>query len=89
VIKHEKVIEGVLIMKGDLAWGIEYQDGHSKSYGWVEPSKGDIHNPEYCKVPKDATYANSPYIRELEKGRFVNVRKTITTTLEIAAIAGI
>ena len=67
---------GVVIQFGDKFWGIVYEDGRSKSEGWVVLKKAIIYNPEFLKRPVDATYENSPYISELEKGTLVRVSKT-------------
>lgn len=71
-MKSEK---GVMIMKGGLAWGITYEDGHSTSYGWVPPEVAPIHDPRFCKKPIDATHDGSPYISELKKGKVVRVER--------------
>lgn len=71
-MKSEK---GVMVMKGGLAWGVLYDDGHSTSYGWVPPESAPIHNPEFCKKPTDVTHAGSHYISELKKGKLVHVER--------------
>lgn len=47
-------------MKDGKAWGITYADGHSTSYGWIDPENAKIHDPEHCKKVTDVTYKNSP-----------------------------
>ena len=38
---------GVVIQFGDKFWGIVYEDGQSKSEGWVVLKKAIIYNPEF------------------------------------------
>jgi hypothetical protein len=79
----EKVEDGVMVMKNGKAWGVTYQDGHSQSYGWVDPSEAQIRSPVFCKQPSDVTYENSPYLKELKDAEIVRVRRTtVVETLE-------
>lgn len=71
----EKV--GYMVMKGVLAWGVTYEDGHSTSYGWVCPTKATMVDHK-LKSPTDLTYPNSYLISELKTGTVVKVKKTIT-----------
>ena len=72
-----KIEKGVMIMKDGKAWGKEYEDSHSTSYGWIIPENAPIHDPDFCKATTDATYAGSPYIDELKTGKLISVtRKT-------------
>ena len=75
---------GVMVMKDGLAWGIEYEDGYSTSFGWINPADAPIHNPKYCKRPEDVTYKNSPHFRELKTAKLVEVERT--TSVEIVNI---
>ena len=76
----ERIEVGVMVMKNGKAWGIEYEDGHSTSYGWIDPTKAPIHNPKHCTKTTDVTYSGSHYIKELKTGKLVMVeRKTIVT----------
>lgn len=78
-----KVEEGVMLMKDGKGWGIVYQDGHSTSYGWVEPEDAPLHKAEYCKLPTDITYKESPYINEISKGKLIKVvRRTVVEILD-------
>lgn len=70
-----KVETGVMVMKNGKAWGVEYEDGKSKSYGWIDPEDAPISNPMSCKETTDVTYKNSPYIRELLTAKLVNVKR--------------
>ena len=79
--KAMKEETGVMIMKEGKAWGVTYEDGRSKSYGWVEPEIAPIHNPEFCKKTTDATYPGSYLIDELKTGKLVKVKRF--TTVEI------
>jgi hypothetical protein len=73
-----KTETGVMIMKNGKAWGCVYEDGHSTSYGWMEPESAPIHDPKYVTKPTDVTYQNSPYIAELSTAQIVSVVRTIT-----------
>ena len=74
-----KTETGVMIMKDGKAWGITYEDGHTTSYGWMDPQLAPIHNPEYCKKPTDALCRTSQYYsNELEGARVVPVRRVVT-----------
>lgn len=70
-----KIETGVMVMKDGKAWGIADEDGHSTSYGWIEPEDAPIHNPEYCNRPEDVTYKGSHYIAELKTGAIVHVKR--------------
>jgi hypothetical protein len=74
---------GVMVMKNGKAWGVEYEDGHSTSYGWIAPEKAPIHNPKFCKKTTDVTYSNSLYVKELLTATIVHVeRETIVRVVE-------
>lgn len=68
-------------MKNGKAWGCIDQDGHSSEYGWLDPEDATIHNPQFCLKPTDVTYAESPYIAELFKGKIVAVERTTTVRI--------
>ena len=70
-----KVECGVMVMKNGKAWGKTYEDGHSTSYGWVDPESAPIHNPKYCTKPTDVTWSGSHYLNELETGKLVEVER--------------
>lgn len=70
-----KVERGVMVMKDGKAWGITYKDGHSTSYGWMDPEDAPIHNPEFCKKPTDVTWQGSHYTAELKTGKLVEVER--------------
>ncbi len=74
-------VTGVMIMKNGKAWGVAYQDGHSTSYGWIEPEHAPIHNPKYINNPEDVTCKGSSYVLELKTDEIVKVKRT--TILEI------
>lgn len=78
-----KIEKGVMIIKDGKAWGIEYADGHSTSYGWVDIESYDVHvrDPRYCRKIEDATYENSPYLDEMKKGKLMHVEKRIEVTI--------
>ena len=70
-----KIETGVMVMKNGKAWGVEYDDGHSTSYGWIAPENAPIHNPEFCSHPTDVTYKGSPYTKELSAAELVYVER--------------
>lgn len=70
-----KVEYGVLVMKNDKAWGVNYSDGRSTSYGWIDPANAELSDSEYCKHPEDLTYQESPYVGELKAGKLVFVER--------------
>lgn len=70
-----KIETGVMVMKNGKAWGVEYSDGRSTSYGWIAPENAPIHSPKHCKGPLDVTYPGSPYIRELSTAKLVSVER--------------
>jgi len=74
---------GVMVMKDGKAWGIEYADGHSTSYGWIEPEDAPIHNPKFCKKTTDVTSEGSNYIDELKTGELVMIQRITTVTIAV------
>lgn len=78
-----KIETGVMVMLGDKAWGVVYEDGHCTQWGWVPIDKAPIHDPKFCKSVTDVTYANSPLIPVLRQGKLVRVeRRTETIILD-------
>jgi hypothetical protein len=75
--------EGLLLMKGDKAWGIVYEDGRSTSYGWMNPADAPLHNPKFCTKPSDVTYDGDYNLPEIRKGRLVPVvRETVVRVIK-------
>jgi hypothetical protein len=70
-----KIETGVMVMKDGKAWGITYEDGSSRSYGWIEPESAPIHDPRFCKTPEDVTYKGSPYVSELRAAKLLHVER--------------
>lgn len=70
-----KIETGVMVMKNGKAWGVEYADGHSTSYGWIATEDAPIHNPEFCKKTTDVTYKDSHYTKELLTAEVVHVER--------------
>jgi len=68
-----KIEHGVMVMKGDKAWGSKHADGHSEECGWIEPADAPIHDPQFCKCPTDVTWKGSPDTDELMTGTLVSV----------------
>lgn len=73
-----EVKTGVMVMKDGKAWSETYSDGKSTEYGWIEPERARIHDPEYVKKPTDVTYKGCHYTQELLTAKVVKVRRTIT-----------
>ena len=69
---------GVMIVKDGKGWGVVYDDGRSKTEGWVDMDKAEIHEPKYMIQPTDATYKGSHDEQELKLGKIIKVRRTIT-----------
>ena len=78
-----KIETGVMVMKDGKAWGCISNDGHSSSFGWIDPEYAPIHNPEFCKHPVDFTYPDSPYTAELRTGKLVNVERRTEVIIKI------
>lgn len=76
----EKIEKGVVVEYAGKYWGLAYDDGNNKSYGWVDINNAQISDPRFLTKPEDLTYTNSPYISELQKGKLVNVTRVITIT---------
>lgn len=72
---------GVMIIKEGKAWGVNYKDGQSTSYGWIDIESAPIHDPRFCKNTTDATYKGSYLTDELKTGKLVMVKRI--TTVEI------
>lgn len=82
--KKEIVSTGVVAELNGTYWGVQYEDGHSRAYDFGPIENAEISDPQYCKRPRDKTYAGSPYIEKLDRATLVPVR--ITTTYEVGAI---
>jgi len=78
----EQVKEGTMVVMGDQAWGVTYNDGKSCSYGWVNPAQAQM-GTEFVKKPTDVTYPGSSYERELNKPGVKVVKVRRTTTIEV------
>jgi len=50
-------------------------------YGDIK--RANIRSYKSCSKPTDFTYKDSPFIKDLEKGKLVKIKKTITTVTEI------
>lgn len=70
-----KIERGVMAMKNGKAWGVVYEDGHSTTYGWIDPESAPIHNPKFCTKPTDVTWRDSHYTEELLTGELVMVER--------------
>jgi hypothetical protein len=81
--QRTKVEEGVVIEYNGKYWGTVYKDGQYHEYGWVELEKAGIHDPRFLTKPEHTTYNGSHYIKELQKGRLVTIKRTIQITDEL------
>lgn len=79
---------GVMVMKNGLAWGLIFADGHSSQFGWTDPCKAPIHNPQFCTKPTDVTWTPRPdmpynsYYDELSTGKIVYVERETTVRIK-------
>lgn len=78
--QRTNVEEGVVIEYEGKYWGLVYNDGYIHQKGWVGLEKAEIHDPKYCLKPEHATYQGSRDIEELQKGRFVLIKRTTQIT---------
>lgn len=72
-------ISGVMVVKDGKAWGVEYEDGKGRAYGWVEIANGEIHDPRYCKHPLDVTYVGSHDEKKLAGATLLLARQIVIT----------
>lgn len=70
-----KIETGVMLMKAGKAWGITYDDGRSRSYGWMAPEDAPIHNPDSVQRPEDLSYKDDHKINEIRTGKLVHVER--------------
>jgi hypothetical protein len=73
----EIVEKGVMVMKGEMAWGQVFADGRCTVDGWTNPASGKVRifDPKYCKKPTDVTHKGSEYFEELSEGKLVSVTR--------------
>lgn len=81
-----KTERGTMVMKDGKAWGVEYSDGHSTTYGWIDPEKAPIHSMG-VKWPSDIAYRGAHFLKELKTGT-VEVVERITTVKVLASAVG-
>jgi len=66
-----------MVIKDGKAWGVNYNDCGSKSYGWVDIIKGEIYDHSETKnVPPEyyVSGRNSDEKSEMSKGKLAKVR---------------
>jgi hypothetical protein len=73
-----KIERGVMLRKGDKAWGVIHEDYKACSYGWVSVENAPIHNPKYCNKPSDLTYTGDPNLEEMNTGKIVLIERVTT-----------
>jgi hypothetical protein len=68
--------EITVIEKNGKYWGVEYQDGHSTSYGWLDDiEKARTVDPKYYKKPTDAIWQGDRLgVIELSTARLVTYK---------------
>jgi len=77
----EKIEKGVVVEYAGKYWGLAYDDGNNKSYGWVDIDNAQISDPRFLNKPEDLTYStDSIGIQELQKGKLINVTRVTTVT---------
>lgn len=81
-MREAKRYTGVVVEKNGKFWGVQYEDGHSTSYGFGPIENAGIHNPEFCKKPTDVTYRGSHYVEELSTATLRPVVKTVIFEVE-------
>lgn len=79
-----KIETGVMVMNGDLGWGVKYEDNQVTEYGWISTEKAIVADPKFVKRPTDFTYPGSCHTSELKKGKLVMVKRV--TTVEVSVI---
>ena len=72
---------GVMVMKGDQAWGILYEDGRETISGWLDPVDARLYEARHVRLPTSVTYDDSPDFDELSTAKVVHVKRT--TVLEL------
>jgi hypothetical protein len=77
-----KIEKGVMVVKDGKGWGINYEDGHSTSYGWIPLEDAQLYDHRYCKHPTDATYQGSLDTKELGTGKLVRVERRTEVILD-------
>ena len=70
-----KIETGMMIMKDGKAWGVAYEDGRSKEYGWVGPEEALIYDQRFCTWPSDVTYKGDHNLSEISSGKLVSVER--------------
>ncbi len=73
---------GVMVLKDDKAWGIDFQDDSSTSFGWIYPTKAELKSEKICKKPEDMS-KDGRNTGQLSLGKVVKVERiTILKILE-------
>lgn len=75
--------EGVVIQLGYKFWGVEYDDGNNRSYGWVGLDKSTIYDPTFLKKPQYVVHTNSIHLNELMDATLVKVVKKINIEINL------
>lgn len=83
MIKEIVIKTGVVAELNGKYYGIQYEDGHSRSYDFGPIEKAVIADPKYCSKPTSMTYSTSPDIKKLEMAKLVNIK--VVTTYEIVS----
>lgn len=79
-----KIETGVMVINGDLGWGVKYEDRQVTEYGWVSPEQAIIANPKFAKRTTDFISPQSWDAEEIKKGKLVMVERV--TTVDVLVI---
>jgi hypothetical protein len=78
-MKIERVIKtGVILMKDGKAWLGADTRYESAEDGWGDATLAEPSDPKFCKKPYDLSSPPGHLIDEMNKGKLVSVRKTVS-----------
>jgi hypothetical protein len=83
---------GVVAMSPKGYWGVQHEDGQSRSEGFGPIENATVSDPRYCTKPTNMTWnpantnGHNPYYDQLRSAVLVPIK--ITTTYEAAAPEG-
>lgn len=76
--KHQEIQVGVVAELNGKYFGLQYDDGQCRVYGFGSIEDAKISNPEFCKRPEDMVYKGCPDERDLKRATLRTITKTIT-----------
>lgn len=80
--KFKQVQTGLILMKDGKAWlgaDTRYEDAAD---GWGDPTKAELHDPEFCNRPYDISSPPGHLVEEMNKGKFVSVTRTVIVEIK-------